>query len=205
MSATVWWFEHSLVLPFLGTGKMTDLFQYCGQCGVFQICWHTECNTLIASSFRILISSSGIPSPPLALLAAVLPKALLTSHSRMLGSGWGTTPLRLSGSLRSFLYSCFVYSCHLFLISSASIRSLPFLSFIVPIFGWNVPLIIPIFLERSLVFLFCCFSPFLWIFHWRRPSCLSLLFSGTLHLVGCTFPFLPFFSLLFPQLFVKPP
>ena len=31
-----------------------------------------------------------------------------------------------------------VYSCHLFLISSASVRSLPFLSFIVPILAWNV-------------------------------------------------------------------
>ena len=41
---------------------------------------------------------------------------------------------------------------------------------------------------------------------WRRPSCLSLLFSGTLHSVGNTFPFLPCFLLLFfPKLFVKPP
>ena len=38
------------------------------------------------------------------------------------------------GSLKSFLYSS-VYSCHLFLISSASVRSIPFLSFIVPIFA----------------------------------------------------------------------
>ena len=35
------------------------------------------------------------------------------------------------------LYSSSVYSCHLFLISSASVRSIPFLSFIVPIFAWN--------------------------------------------------------------------
>ena len=56
---------------------------------VFQVCWHSECSTLIASSFKILNSSAGIPSPPLALLAAVLPKAHLTSHSRMNGSrGW---------------------------------------------------------------------------------------------------------------------
>ena len=34
-----------------------------------------------------------------------------------------------------FLYSSSVYSCHLFLISSASVRSIPFLSFIEPIFG----------------------------------------------------------------------
>ena len=41
--------------------------------------------------------------------------------------------------MKIFLYIS-VYSCHLFLISSASIRSIPFLSFIVPIFAWNVSL-----------------------------------------------------------------
>ena len=51
-----------------------------------------------------------------------------------------------------FLYSSSVYSCHLFLISSASVRSLPFLSFIEPIFAWNVPLVSLLFLKRSLVF-----------------------------------------------------
>ena len=34
-----------------------------------------------------------------------------------------------------FLYSSFVYSCHLFLIFSASVRSMLFLYFIVPIFA----------------------------------------------------------------------
>ena len=70
----------------------------------------------------------------------------------MSDSGWLTTWLWLSGSLRSILYSSSMYSFHLFLISSASSRSLQFLSFIVPIFGWNVPLMFPIFLKRSLVF-----------------------------------------------------
>ena len=37
------------------------------------------------------------------------------------------------------------------LIFSASVRSILFLSFIVPIFAWNVPLISLIFLKRSLV------------------------------------------------------
>ena len=32
-----------------------------------------------------------------------------------------------------------MHSCHLFLISSASVRSILFLSIIVPIFTWNVP------------------------------------------------------------------
>ena len=49
----------------------------------------------------------------------MLPKAHLTSHSRMSGSRWVITPSWLSGSWRSFLYSSSVYSCHLFLISSA--------------------------------------------------------------------------------------
>ena len=106
----------------------TDLFQSCGHCWVFQICWHIECSTFTASSFRIWNSSTGIPSPPLALFIVMLSKARLTSHSRMSDSRWVITPSRLSGSWRSFLYSSSVYSCHLFLISSASIRSLPFLS-----------------------------------------------------------------------------
>ena len=51
-----------------------------------------------------------------------------------------------------------MYSYHLFLISSASIRSFPFLFFIVPIFGWNIPLIFQIFLKRSPVLPFLLFS-----------------------------------------------
>ena len=31
-----------------------------------QVCWHIECSTFTASSFRIWNSSTGIPSPPLA-------------------------------------------------------------------------------------------------------------------------------------------
>ena len=51
-----------------------------------------------------------------------------------------------------FLYSSSVYSCHLFLIPSTSVRTIPFLSFIEPIFAWNIPLVSLIFLKRSLVF-----------------------------------------------------
>ena len=54
--------------------------------------------------------------------------------------------------MKIFLYSSSVYYFHLFLISSASVRSIPFLSFIVPIFAWNVPLVSLIFLKGSLVF-----------------------------------------------------
>ena len=49
----------------------------------------------------------------------MLPKAHLTSHSRMSGSRSRITPSWLSGSWRSFLYSSSVYSCHLYLISFA--------------------------------------------------------------------------------------
>ena len=52
-----------------------------------------------------------------------------------------------------------VYSCHLFLISSASVRSISFLSFIVPIFAWNFPLVSNFLeeissLSHSIVFLY---------------------------------------------------
>ena len=86
------------------------------------------------------------------LFVVMLPKAHLTLHCRMSGSRWVITRSWLSGSWRSFLYSFSVDSCHLFLISSASFRSVPFLSFIVPIFAWNVPLVPLILLKVSLVF-----------------------------------------------------
>ena len=50
MSAIVQSFEHSLALPFFGVGMKTNVFQSCGHCWVFQICWHIECSTLTASS-----------------------------------------------------------------------------------------------------------------------------------------------------------
>ena len=61
-------------LPFFGIGMKTHLFQSCGHCWAFQICWHIECSTFTASSFctsssfHLWNSSTGIPSPPLAFL-----------------------------------------------------------------------------------------------------------------------------------------
>ena len=136
----------------------TDLFQSCGHCWVFQICWHIEYSTFTASSFRICNSSTGIPSPLLALLVVMLPKAHLTLNSRVSSSRWVITPSWWSGSWRSFLYSSSVYSCHLSLISYSSVRAIPFLSFIVPICARNVPLVSLIFLKRSLVFPILLFS-----------------------------------------------
>jgi len=107
---------------------------------------------------------------------------------------------------RSFLYSSSVYSCHLFLLSSASVRSIPFLSFIVPIFAWNVPLVSLIFLKRSLVFLILLFSSI--SLHWslRKASLslLAILWNSAFKWVYLFFSSLP--SHLFSsQLFIRPP
>ena len=93
LSAVVRWLEHFLVWPLLGIGMRIALLQSFGHCWFFQICWHIECNTLIAPSFRVLNSSTGISLHSLALFIVVLPKAHLTPHSRMSGSGSLTTPL----------------------------------------------------------------------------------------------------------------
>ena len=77
-------------------------------------CCHIEYRTFTISSFRIWNSSIGITSHLLALFVVMLSKAHLTSHSKISGSRWVITPLWLSGSWRSFLYSSSVYSCHLF-------------------------------------------------------------------------------------------
>ena len=108
-----------------------------------------------------------------------------------------------------------MYSFHLFLISSA----LPFLSFVVPICGQNVPLIFPIFLKGSLVFPFLLFSSsfmhcslkkaflslltILWnsVFSWLYLSLSPLLFVSLLSSPICKassdnhFAFLLFFFL----------
>ena len=66
-ACNVWWFQHSLTFPFFGIGMKTDIFQSCGHCWLFQICWYNECSTLKATSFKIWNSSAGISLPPLAL------------------------------------------------------------------------------------------------------------------------------------------
>ena len=78
----------------------------------FLMCWHIECTTFTASSFRIWNSSNGIASSPLALFIVILPKAHLTSCSRMSSSRWVITSLQLSRSLRTLLYSSSMYPCH---------------------------------------------------------------------------------------------
>ena len=129
----------------------------------------------------------------------------LTLHHRMSGSRWLITPSWLSVSWRSFLYSSSAHSCHLFLISSGSVMSIPFLSFIVSIFAWNVPLVSLNFLKRTLDFSIYFFPLFLCNDHWGRLSYLSLLFFGSLHSSGYVFPFLICLLLLFYSELQLPP
>ena len=81
----------AVVWAFFGIAFLWDWnenwpFPVLWPCWVFQICWHVECSTFTVSNFRVWNSSTGIPSLPLALLIVMLPKAQLTSHSRMSGS-----------------------------------------------------------------------------------------------------------------------
>ena len=155
-----------------------------------------SCSNFTASSFRIWNSSARIPPHPLILWC--FPRAVWLLTPGISGSRWVIKPSWLSGSLRSFLYSSSVYSCHLFLISSASVRSISFLSFSVPIFAGNVPLVSLIFLKRSLVFsilLFSCIS-----LHWSlKKACLSLL--AVLWNSSFIWVYLSFCPLLFTSLF----
>ena len=103
MSVIVWCLNILCHCTFV-IGMKTDLFQSYGHCWVFQICWLIECSTFTASSLRIWNSSAGIPSPPVAFFIVMLPKAHLTSHSRMSGSRWVITTSWLSGSLSFFFF-----------------------------------------------------------------------------------------------------
>ena len=179
----------------------TYLFQSCGHCWVFQICWHIECSTFTASSFRIWNSSTGVPSPPLTLFIVMLPKAYLTSPSRMSGSRWVITPSWLSGSWRSFF-------CTILLCTTSSEYLLLLLGpyHFCPLFSPSLHEMFPWYFRFSWRDLFYCFPLFLSIDRLGRLFYLSLLFFETLHSNGYIFPFLLCFSLLFfSQLFVRPP
>ena len=93
--------------------------------------WNEQNSVVVWTSFGIVLFWDWNKNWPFSvlwpLLSFPLPKAHLTSHSRMPGSRRVTTPLLLSRSFRPFLYSSAVYSCHLFLICSASVRSLLFI------------------------------------------------------------------------------
>ena len=105
----------------------------------------------------------------------------------------GLTSSWLSGSWRSFLYSSSVYSCHLFLISSASLRSIPSVPYCAQ-FAWNVPLVSLIFLTRSLVFPILLFSSISlhWLLRKAFLSLLAILWNSAFRWVYLSFSPLPF-------------
>ena len=97
-----------------------------------------------------------------------------------------------------------MYPFYLFLFSSGSTRSLPFLSFIVPVFGRNPPLTLPIFLKRSLVFPLLLFSSIIKHSSLKKPflPLLAIFLNSGFNWMCLSLCPLPFPSLL---LFVRPP
>ena len=143
-SLNIWKFTvHVLLKP--GLKKLSITLLVCEMCGSLSIFWH--CLSLGLEwklTFSSLVATAEFSKFAGILIAALsqhhvlgferthlefhpihvmLPKAQLNLHSRMSGSRLVITSSWLSGSWRSFLYSSSVYSGHLFLISSASVRS----------------------------------------------------------------------------------
>ena len=116
-----------------------------------------------------------------------------------------TTSFWLSRTLRLSLYSLTMYSCHLFLISFASVRSLPFLSFIMPILARNIPLVSPIFLKTFLVFSILLFSSISLHCSFKKVflSPLAILWNSVRRWIYLSLSPLPF-SFLFSAI-CKPP
>ena len=80
-------------------------------------------NSIIFHDFKKL---SWDPITSISFVGSNASQGPLDFKPRMSGSRWSTTPSWLS-VIKTFFYSSSVYSCHLFLISSASGRSMPFL------------------------------------------------------------------------------
>ena len=109
--------------------------------------------------------------------------------------------------LKIFFVQSALYSCHLFLVSSASLRLVPLFSFIEPMFAWNVPSVWLIFLRGSLVFPFLLLSSIYlhWILRKAFFSLLANLWNTAFRCLYHSFsPFL-FTSLLFIAIFKASP
>ena len=134
----------------------------------------------------------------------LLPMSHLTLICSMSGSRWLITASWLSRSWRSFLYSSSTYSCHLFLILSASVRSLQFLLLYWAHLCIKCSLGISNFLEKvsSLSHSIIFFSISL---HWslRKAflSLLAILWKSAFKWVYLSFTSLPFTSFLFTAVY----
>ena len=98
--------------------------------------------------------------------------------------------------IKTFLNSLPVYYYHFFLISSACVRSLQFLSFIVPILTWNIPLTYPVLLKKSLVIPILLFSSIYLHCPFKNTvlSLLTILQNSALGCVYLSLSHLPFAS-----------
>ena len=107
--------------------------------------------------------------------------------------------------MKTFFVQFFCVFLSPLLISSVSVRSIPFLSFIEPIFAWNISLVSHFFeevssLSHSVVFLY------LFALITEEGFLISSCYFLELCIQMLIFPFILCFSLLFfSQLFVKPP
>ena len=99
-----------------------------------------------------------------------------------------------------------MYSFYLFLISSASARLLLFMSFSVPIFGQNDPMVSPVSLRRSLVFspLFFSYGFIHWSLKKASLSLCAVLWKSVFSWIYLSLSPLLFTSLL-PFAIVSPP
>ena len=158
-------------MPSFGVRMKTDRVPSCGQCCFPNLLasWVHHFHSII---FLVWNPSAEIPPPPLALFVVMLSKAHWTLHSKLSGYRWVIWVIKSF----FFFFSSPVYSFHLFLISSTSVRSILFLTFIVPIFIWKFPLVSLIFLKRSLVFPILFFSSMSLYWSLRKAFLPSLLF-----------------------------
>ena len=113
----------------------------------------------------------------------MLPKDHLTSHSRMAGSRWVITPSS-------------VYSCHLILISSAFVGPYHFCPLLCLSLQWNVLLLSPVFLKRSLVIPILLFSS-ISLHYSLKKAFLAILWNSAFSWVYLSLSPLPFASPLF--------
>ena len=137
------------------------------------------------------------------LFIVMLPKTHLTSHSRISGSRWVITP---SWFLGHYYIFCLVFLCILATFSYCLLLllGLLFLSFIVPIFEWNIPLVALIFLKGFLVFPFLLLSSI--SLHWSLRKAffasLAILSNSAFRCIYLSFSLC--LSLFFSQLFARP-
>ena len=145
-------------------------------------------------SFRFWNSWNSVTSTN---FVVMLPKSHLTLHSWMYGSEWSHHHGYMDHEELFVWFFCVFL--HLFLILSASFRSISFLPYIVTIFAWNVPLVSLIFLKRSLAFPILLFSSI--SLHWSLKkaflSLLAILWNSAFRWVYLSFSPLPLASVLF--------